>query len=178
MARITPKTNWADNDIPVAQDLNRIENNTLQSFNELDAEASARIAADNAEASARVYADITLQNNINTEVSDRIDADESVLGYAIVVNNNLQTNKLSNSLFSSGEYSEVNISNGNTYIIPGGTYYSISNSSLRFEIRDSGFVWRDLGVVQGLLISNGAEFRASNASGSTQQLRLINIAGS
>jgi hypothetical protein len=76
MARITPKTNWVANDIPVAPDFNRIENNNGQAFTELDqevsdrqaaitAEQNARQAAITAEQNARIAADNTLQNNIN-----------------------------------------------------------------------------------------------------------------
>jgi hypothetical protein len=36
MARITPKTNWVANDIPTAQDFNRIENNNQQAFDDVD----------------------------------------------------------------------------------------------------------------------------------------------
>lgn len=53
MARITPKTNWVANNIPVATDFNRIEGNNQQAFDEiddlgsaLDAEEAARIAGD------------------------------------------------------------------------------------------------------------------------------------
>ena len=65
MARITPKTNWVASDIPVATDFNRIENNSEQAFDELDAEVAARIADVNAEEAARIAAD-------NAEAAARI----------------------------------------------------------------------------------------------------------
>jgi hypothetical protein len=65
MARITPKTNWVANDIPVAPDFNRIENNNEQAFAELDQEVSDRQAAITAEQNARIAADNTLQSNID-----------------------------------------------------------------------------------------------------------------
>ena len=57
MARITPKTNWVAGNIPLATDVNRIESNNQQAFDEIDAEEAARIAAINAEESARIAAD-------------------------------------------------------------------------------------------------------------------------
>jgi hypothetical protein len=70
MARITPKTNWIANDIPVAADLNRIESNNGQAFTELDAEAAARIAAVSAEAASRVAGDAAVQSNLTTHIND------------------------------------------------------------------------------------------------------------
>jgi hypothetical protein len=69
MPRITPKTNWVANDIPIAQDINRIETNSLQAFTDIDAETAARQAAIAAEAGNRQAADTTLQNNINNHVA-------------------------------------------------------------------------------------------------------------
>jgi hypothetical protein len=78
MARITPKTNWVANDIPVANDLNRIENNNQQSFSEIDQEVSDRQAAITTEQNARISADNTLQNNIDAANSARISADNTL----------------------------------------------------------------------------------------------------
>jgi hypothetical protein len=74
MARITPKTNWVANNIPVAPDFNRIENNNEQAFAELD-QASVNLSA---EQSARISADNTLQNNINAANAARISADNTL----------------------------------------------------------------------------------------------------
>lgn len=56
MARVTPKTNWVASDIPVATDLNRMENNSEQAFTEIDSEVANRIAAINAETANRTAA--------------------------------------------------------------------------------------------------------------------------
>jgi hypothetical protein len=89
MARITPKTNWVANNVPVAPDFNRIENNNQQAFTELDAETAARQAAITAEQNARTAAigvettnrqnaDATLQTNIDTANSLRLSGDNAV----------------------------------------------------------------------------------------------------
>ena len=70
MARITPKTNWVAGNIPLATDVNRIESNNQQAFDEIDAEEAARIAAINAEKSARIA-------DVNAEESARIAADSA-----------------------------------------------------------------------------------------------------
>jgi hypothetical protein len=89
MARITPKTNWVANNVPVAPDFNRIENNNQQAFTEIDAETAARQAAITAEQNARTAAigvettnrqnaDATLQTNIDTANSLRLSGDNAV----------------------------------------------------------------------------------------------------
>jgi len=80
MPRITPKTNWVANNIPIPPDLNRIETNSLQAFTELDAETAARQAAITAEQNARISADNTLQTNIDTANSLRLSGDNIVQG--------------------------------------------------------------------------------------------------
>jgi hypothetical protein len=64
MAYVTPKTNWATGNIPVASDLNRIEGN-----------AEANHDAIAAEVIARASADTTLTNDLNTEIASRISVD-------------------------------------------------------------------------------------------------------
>jgi hypothetical protein len=93
MARITPKTNWIDNDIPTAVDVNRIENNSLQAFNELDAEAATRLAADNAEAATRLAAD-------NAEAVTRANADTTLQNNINTVSTTLTNSKIKNAEFS------------------------------------------------------------------------------
>lgn len=46
MAYVTPKTNWAANDVPVASDFNRIENNTLANHDDIITEAANRASQD------------------------------------------------------------------------------------------------------------------------------------
>jgi hypothetical protein len=72
MARITPKTNWVANNIPVAPDFNRIENNNGQAFADIDQEVSDRQAAITSEKNAR-------QAAINAEENARISADNNIV---------------------------------------------------------------------------------------------------
>lgn len=64
MAYVTPKTNWAAGNVPVASDFNRIEGN-----------AEANHDAVTSEAVARANADTTLANDIDAEEAARIAAD-------------------------------------------------------------------------------------------------------
>lgn len=45
MAYVTPKTNWAADNVPVASDFNRIENNTLANHDDIITEAGSRDTA-------------------------------------------------------------------------------------------------------------------------------------
>ena len=65
MSYITPKTNWSVIDGVDYNDLNRIEGNTEQNHNDIDAEETARIAADSAESAARIAADSAEESRNN-----------------------------------------------------------------------------------------------------------------
>jgi len=78
VAYLTPKENWAANDIPVASDFNRIEGNAKENYDAIVAEVSARIAEEaariadvNAEEAARIA-------DVNAEEAARIAGDNAL----------------------------------------------------------------------------------------------------
>lgn len=74
MAYVTPKTNWAAGNIPVASDLNRIEGNTKANHDAIEAEVAERVSAVDAEEAARIAAD-------SAESAARVAADNTNAGY-------------------------------------------------------------------------------------------------
>jgi hypothetical protein len=155
MARITPKTNWVANDIPVAPDFNRIENNNEQAFAEIDQEALNRTAAIAVETSNRQNADSALQVNIDNSNSLRIAGD-----------NALDALKISFNSLGARSYITGSVSPVTNYVFPAGLYivFSISPAS-DFQYRDSGGTWRTCALTVGsFLISDGSNARISNNS--------------
>ena len=154
MARITPKTNWVAHNIPLATDINRIENNNQQAFDEIDAEEAARIAAIITEESARI-ADVNAEESariaaINAEESARIAADsaESVARESADASLNV---KIDTRLSLSNVGTHAMLKNtGSGYIGPNAT---VSGSGLSYS-DGSGYssggtppgVWRCMGA--------------------------------
>jgi len=111
-AFITPKENWtAGVDNPLPSDFNRIEGNTNYLNDELIAEISARVAAILLEASTRASADNVLQGNINTEITNRGDADNYEAGERIAADFNI-TNTILAGKTVGNETGKIPISNG------------------------------------------------------------------
>lgn len=77
MSRVTPKTNWVSGNVPLGPDLNRMEGNAQQAFDELDANEAQR-AIDEAALQANIDAEearaIAAENAIQAEI------DASLLG--------------------------------------------------------------------------------------------------
>jgi hypothetical protein len=154
MPRITPKTNWVANDIPIAQDINRIETNSLQAFTELDEEVVNRNAAILVETTNRQNADTTLQTNIDTANSLRLSGDNQ-----LQTNINLEAsarsgsdNNLQNSINTKftaggvGAYAFLRNDSGSTMVT--GTTYSGGLSYADTDNNTGGFasgVWRCMG---------------------------------
>lgn len=57
MPRVTPKTNWVAGNVPLGPDLNRMEGNTQQAFDEIDEEIQNRIDDVNAEEARAIAAE-------------------------------------------------------------------------------------------------------------------------
>lgn len=144
MPRTTPKTNWIGGNIPLAPDLNRIEGNAQQAFDELDEEVSARIADVNAE-EARA-----------TAVENSIIAD---LGGVDFVNGN------------AGTYSSRVIGQNEVWVIPKGLYiFTCFPNSLAFQIKSSGGEWAGFTLESwqgGMILSDGVNFAVTGLNVST-----------
>lgn len=98
MARIASKLNWTSDpdSAPLPSDLNRIENNNHQAFDEIDAEVAARIEDVNAEKAARI-ADVNAEEaariaDVNAEEAARISSINSEASTRATNDGTLQTN--------------------------------------------------------------------------------------
>jgi hypothetical protein len=151
MARITPKTNWGANDIPVAPDFNRIENNNEQAFTELDVLQSGLTN----EINTRSSADILLQNNINAENSARISGD-----------NALDLSKISKTSLGSRLLQSVSVPVSSSVVVPEGYGFISLSALIEIEIRNSLGTWVSLPGVSGFVISDGSNLRVKNTSSS------------
>jgi hypothetical protein len=134
MARITPKTNWVGADIPVAPDLNRIENNNEQAFADIDQEVSDRQTAITAEENARQSA---INIAIAAEKSERIDADN------LIVSNLTSTGAI-------GSYALMRFGGSGTIlpgtVVNGSDLRYTSSSSIIFAATIPPGTWRCMGT--------------------------------
>lgn len=138
MARITPKTNWVAGNIPVSSDFNRIESNSQQAFDELDAEVAARVADVNAEEAARI-ADVNAEEaralGAEAALQTNIDSVNADLGGLDFVNGN------------AGTYGSKVIDTNERWIPPSGTYIFVvaSIQGILFQIY-TGSEWAGFGT--------------------------------
>ena len=146
MAYIEPKTNWIASNIPVASDLNRIEGNTKQNHDDVAAEAIAR-AAD-------------VDASVAVEESARIAADKL----------NLHGSSLVSRLGSS-----MNLSPGDTYILPAGSYCWRGSNLCLAEVQTTNSGWTVVEEDQGFIISDGVNVRLRKSGTSTVSVVLVKI---
>jgi hypothetical protein len=136
MAYVTPKTNWATGNIPVASDLNRIEGN-----------AEANHDAIITETSIRESADTELTNAIDAEEVARIAADNINAGYHSGSTASAIKIESYSSLPTPGEEYRNRILILSTVNTVAGKIYSASNVYICLYARSgtvSGYTWVEI----------------------------------
>lgn len=166
MAYITPKTNWAAGNIPVASDFNRIEGNAKQNHDDIGSvESDLSI-----EEAARISADSTLQTNINNEAIARAAEDVSIRSDFTTADNG----KLNNSSYGTRTRTTGTLAAFDTYTIPAGTYYGVSYA-IQINVSGDWYLISSSLSEYTFIISDGINMRFKNTTGTPQPWTLIKI---